>query len=141
MFNRLTYIYLSIQQLECLSRKCVRGRLRRCGRGDRQPPRSAVGTLDMIIHGPALVVRNNDVDTDVLYHGSYLNILDPEDMKGHLFEGLDPSLVELRTQPVEKAAAITKGAMIFSILIAFPPQSFDIAGKNRKLLCRLRRSS
>ena len=47
----------------------------------------------MIIEGPALVVREDDVDTDVLYPGSYLNILDPEDMKGHLFEGLDPSMV------------------------------------------------
>ena len=47
----------------------------------------------MIIDGPALVVRDDDVDTDVLYPGSYLSILDPEDMKGHLFEGLDPTLV------------------------------------------------
>ncbi len=46
----------------------------------------------MIIHGCAVVIDTDDVDTDVLYPGPYLNIDDPEQMKAHLFEGLDPSL-------------------------------------------------
>ncbi len=46
----------------------------------------------MIVVGSALVIRRDDVDTDVLYPGPYLNIDDPQLMKNHLFEGLDPSL-------------------------------------------------
>ena len=44
--------------------------------------------------GTAVVVERDDVDTDVLYPGSFLNIVDPQKMKDHLFEGLDPSLRE-----------------------------------------------
>lgn len=46
------------------------------------------------IEGSAVVIDQDDVDTDVLYPGSFLNIPDPEQMKNHLFEGLDPSLRE-----------------------------------------------
>ena len=46
----------------------------------------------MIIEGRAVVIRADDVNTDVLYPGPYLNIDDPEKMKDYLFEGLDPSL-------------------------------------------------
>jgi 3-isopropylmalate/(R)-2-methylmalate dehydratase small subunit len=46
----------------------------------------------MLLAGRAVVVRDDNVDTDVLYPGSYLNIEDPELMSAHLFEGLDPSL-------------------------------------------------
>ncbi|MGZ4383617.1 MAG: LeuD/DmdB family oxidoreductase small subunit [Gaiellaceae bacterium] len=46
----------------------------------------------MIIGGKAVVVPGKNVDTDVLYPGSYLNIDDPDLMKPYLFEGLDPSL-------------------------------------------------
>ena len=46
----------------------------------------------MKLEGRALVIRQDDVDTDVLYPGAYLNITDVEAMKPHLFEGLDPSL-------------------------------------------------
>jgi 3-isopropylmalate/(R)-2-methylmalate dehydratase small subunit len=46
----------------------------------------------MIIEGSAVVVRESNVDTDALYPGSYLSILDPEEMKAHLFEGLHPSV-------------------------------------------------
>ena len=42
--------------------------------------------------GRAVVIDRDNVDTDVLYPGAFLNILDPELMKDHLFEGLDPSL-------------------------------------------------
>ena len=46
----------------------------------------------MIIEGRAVVVEGNDIDTDVLYPGQFLNVLGVEQMKNHLFEGLDPSL-------------------------------------------------
>jgi 3-isopropylmalate/(R)-2-methylmalate dehydratase small subunit len=44
------------------------------------------------IEGRAVVIARDDVDTDVLYPGQYLNVLDPAEMATHLFEGLDPSL-------------------------------------------------
>jgi 3-isopropylmalate/(R)-2-methylmalate dehydratase small subunit len=46
------------------------------------------------IEGRAVVIPADDVNTDVLYPGPYLNIDDPEKMKDFLFEGLDPSLRE-----------------------------------------------
>jgi 3-isopropylmalate/(R)-2-methylmalate dehydratase small subunit len=46
----------------------------------------------VIVTGRAVVIRGNDVDTDVLYPGAYLNITEVEEMKPYLFEGLDPSL-------------------------------------------------
>ena len=48
----------------------------------------------MIVSGSAVVIDQDNVDTDVLYPGSFLNIADPERMRAHLFEGLDPSLRE-----------------------------------------------
>ena len=45
-----------------------------------------------MIEGTALVVVGDDVDTDVMYPGSFLNIDDPAEMAKHLFEGFDPSL-------------------------------------------------
>lgn len=44
------------------------------------------------LSGRAVVVGSDNVDTDVLYPGSFLNIEDPELMSPHLFEGLDPAL-------------------------------------------------
>ena len=44
------------------------------------------------ILGTAVVIDQDNVDTDVLYPGAFLNIPEPEQMKNHLFEGLDPSL-------------------------------------------------
>jgi 3-isopropylmalate/(R)-2-methylmalate dehydratase small subunit len=46
----------------------------------------------MRIAGSAVVIAQDNVDTDVLYPGTYLNIEDPEQMSAHLFEGLDPRL-------------------------------------------------
>jgi 3-isopropylmalate/(R)-2-methylmalate dehydratase small subunit len=40
----------------------------------------------------AIVIREDDVDTDVLYPGAYLNIADVSQMPQYLFEGLDPAL-------------------------------------------------
>ena len=48
----------------------------------------------MIIEGPAVIVPGDNIDTDVLYPGSFLNIDDPAEMKPFLFEGLDPKLRE-----------------------------------------------
>jgi 3-isopropylmalate/(R)-2-methylmalate dehydratase small subunit len=46
----------------------------------------------VIIEGQALVIAQDNVDTDVLYPGQFLNVLDPAEMARYLFEGLDPSL-------------------------------------------------
>ena len=46
----------------------------------------------MIIEGAAVVIEGDNIDTDVLYPGSFLNIDDPDAMKPYLFEGLDPSI-------------------------------------------------
>jgi 3-isopropylmalate/(R)-2-methylmalate dehydratase small subunit len=46
----------------------------------------------VIIEGHAVVIPGDDVDTDVMYPGQYLNIEDPELMKAYLFDGFDPSL-------------------------------------------------
>ena len=46
----------------------------------------------MRLEGRAIVIREDDVDTDVLYPGAYLNITEVEKMVPYLFEGLDPSL-------------------------------------------------
>jgi 3-isopropylmalate/(R)-2-methylmalate dehydratase small subunit len=48
----------------------------------------------MSLEGRAVVIRQDDVDTDVLYPGAYLNITDVGQMTQYLFEGLDPSLRE-----------------------------------------------
>ncbi len=46
----------------------------------------------MRIEGAAVIIDADNVNTDVLYPGPYLNIDDPEQMKSFLFEGLDPSI-------------------------------------------------
>jgi 3-isopropylmalate/(R)-2-methylmalate dehydratase small subunit len=44
------------------------------------------------LEGRAVVIRQDDVDTDVLYPGAFLNVTEVRQMTQHLFEGLDPSL-------------------------------------------------
>ena len=44
--------------------------------------------------GTAVRVHGDDLDTDVMYPGAFLNIEDPAEMASHLFEGFDPSLRE-----------------------------------------------
>ena len=46
----------------------------------------------MKVEGVALVVEGDNVDTDVMYPGAYLNIEDPDEMAQYLFEGFDPTL-------------------------------------------------
>jgi 3-isopropylmalate/(R)-2-methylmalate dehydratase small subunit len=46
----------------------------------------------VIVSGRAVVIREANVDTDVLYPGAFLNVTDVEEMTKYLFEGLDPSL-------------------------------------------------
>ena len=48
----------------------------------------------MRIEGVALRVHGDDIDTDVMYPGQFLNIEDPALMAPHLFEGFDPTLRE-----------------------------------------------
>jgi 3-isopropylmalate/(R)-2-methylmalate dehydratase small subunit len=49
----------------------------------------------VIVEGVAVVIPGDNVDTDVMYPGAYLNIQDPAQMKEHLFDGYDPSLRDL----------------------------------------------
>jgi 3-isopropylmalate/(R)-2-methylmalate dehydratase small subunit len=46
----------------------------------------------VILEGTALVIAQDNVDTDVLYPGPFVTVLDPAQMARHLFEGLDPTL-------------------------------------------------
>ena len=46
----------------------------------------------MSVHARAVVIPGDDIDTDVLYPGTYLDVTDVEQMTDHLFEGLDPAL-------------------------------------------------
>jgi 3-isopropylmalate/(R)-2-methylmalate dehydratase small subunit len=48
----------------------------------------------MRVEGAALVVPGDNIDTDVMYPGAYLNVEDPEQMAQYLFEGFDPTLRE-----------------------------------------------
>lgn len=48
----------------------------------------------MNVSGVALVIAGNDLDTDRMYPGRYLNLEDPDEMALHLFEGFDSSLRE-----------------------------------------------
>ena len=51
----------------------------------------------MTVEGTALLVPGDNVDTDVMYPGAFLNIEDPGEMATHLFEGYDPTLRERLT--------------------------------------------
>ena len=46
----------------------------------------------MSVHARAVVIPGDDIDTDVLYPGTYLDVTDVEQMTDHLFQGLDPAL-------------------------------------------------
>ena len=46
----------------------------------------------MSLQARAIVIPGDDIDTDVLYPGTYLNVTEVEQMTHHLFEGLDPAL-------------------------------------------------
>ena len=52
----------------------------------------------MIVEGEALVIAQDNVDTDVLYPGPFVTVLDPKQMARHLFEGLDPTLRDRVTE-------------------------------------------
>ena len=45
-----------------------------------------------MIEGRAVLISEDNVDTDVMYPGAFLNVDDPEKMKPYLFEGYDPGL-------------------------------------------------
>jgi 3-isopropylmalate/(R)-2-methylmalate dehydratase small subunit len=46
----------------------------------------------MIVTATIVRVHGDDIDTDVLYPGPYLNIEEPRLMAEHLFDGLDPAI-------------------------------------------------
>lgn len=49
----------------------------------------------MNVRAKAIVIPDDNIDTDVLYPGKFLNVLDPQKARSHLFEGLDPKLRDL----------------------------------------------
>jgi 3-isopropylmalate/(R)-2-methylmalate dehydratase small subunit len=53
----------------------------------------------VILSAKAVVIPQDDVDTDVLFPGPYLSITDVAQMPQYLFEGLDPSLRDERDGP------------------------------------------
>lgn len=63
----------------------------------------------MIVEGTALVIAQDNVDTDVLYPGRFLNVLEPAEMTRHLFEGLDPSLRDRLTDSTVLVAGANFG--------------------------------
>ena len=46
----------------------------------------------MIIDATVVRVHGDNIDTDVLYPGPYLNIEEPRLMADHLFDGIDPEI-------------------------------------------------
>ena len=45
--------------------------------------------MEMIVRGPALVLGNN-IDTDQIYPGRYLELVDPQEIGSHCLAGVDP---------------------------------------------------
>jgi 3-isopropylmalate/(R)-2-methylmalate dehydratase small subunit len=45
-----------------------------------------------VITARAIVIRHDNVDTDALYPGRFIHIVDPQQARNHLFEGLDARL-------------------------------------------------
>ena len=74
-------------------RRVPRERLGRRRRGRRRRARPSGGD-QVKVEGIALVVPGDNIDTDVMYPGAYLNVEDPEQMAQYLFEGFDPTLRE-----------------------------------------------
>lgn len=52
----------------------------------------------MIIKGRAILVLGDDVDTDIIYPGRYLNITDKLETPKHLFEIAHPDLIDRLTE-------------------------------------------
>ena len=66
--------------------RLCRGRGRRGRRDRRRPARGGA----VILEGRAVLIPGDDVDTDVMYPGRYLNIDDPDEMKDVPLRGLRP---------------------------------------------------
>ena len=49
--------------------------------------------MKTFLKGKAIVLGNN-IDTDQIYPGRYLALVDPKEIGGHCFEGVDPELLE-----------------------------------------------
>ena len=49
--------------------------------------------MDNIIKGKVIVLGDN-IDTDQIYPGRYLELINPEDLAKHCLEGVDPSIAE-----------------------------------------------
>ena len=62
------------------------------------------------LEGRAVVIRQDNVDTDVLFPGQFLNITDVDKMVPHLFEGLDPTLRDQLQGPTALVVGSNFGA-------------------------------
>ncbi len=49
--------------------------------------------MHSVLTGKAFVYNNN-IDTDQIYPGRYLELVDPKDIAKHCMEGADPTFVE-----------------------------------------------
>lgn len=49
----------------------------------------------MLIRGRAKVIDHDDVSTDLIFPGPYVNLTDPAEIASHALEGLDPGLPAL----------------------------------------------
>ncbi len=50
--------------------------------------------MNMVIENRAVVLREDDISTDQIWPGRYVNISDPEEMAEHVLEGADRTLRE-----------------------------------------------
>lgn len=48
--------------------------------------------MNMVVESKAVVLRENDVSTDQIWPGQYVNISNPEEMAEHVLEGADKTL-------------------------------------------------
>ena len=48
----------------------------------------------MIIRGKSIVLNHNNVSTDQIFPGKYVNLTDPLEIADHVLEGLDPQIKE-----------------------------------------------
>jgi 3-isopropylmalate/(R)-2-methylmalate dehydratase small subunit len=46
----------------------------------------------MIIRGKSVVLNHNNVSTDQIFPGKYVNLTDPSEIANHVLEGLDPGI-------------------------------------------------
>ena len=46
----------------------------------------------MIIRGKSIVLKHNNISTDQIFPGKYVNLTDASEIADHVLEGLDPGI-------------------------------------------------